>query len=93
MVKSVKKIEKSGKRAVRDRLLYCEALESQLLEKKKNLKTEKENSIFSQMLSGKVIKKYRMMKNTSGIVSCYLQKKHLKSERLILGKNKVINKE
>ena len=54
---------------------------------KKKLKGEKEKSIFSQVISGKIIKKYQNMTKTSGVVSKYFLNKHLQNKSLVFNRN------
>ena len=68
---------------VKKELLHCAVLKKQLAEKRPSLQTEKEKSIFAQCTSGKLIKKYKLQKDTTCIVSKYLQRKHMNSSSIV----------
>lgn len=76
VLQKVQKIQSSGKRAVRNRLLQCEVLEKQMLNHKSRLKTNQEKAKFAQILAGKILKKYKMMKRSSTLVSVFQQRKY-----------------
>lgn len=80
---NVEKIVKQGPDAIRKNLLSKEVLVNQLQERKTQMKDERNKSLYAQCLSGKIVKKYRMKKQLSGIVSTYLQRKHSVNEDLI----------
>lgn len=51
-----------GTDSVKKNLLYYEALFSQLKENQQKFKSEKEKSFYSNVISGKIVKKYRQTK-------------------------------
>lgn len=85
-IEKVKKIERSGPQAVRKRLLFAEALEQQLKERKKCFRDNKSRSIFAQCIAGKVLKKYKCMKMINHLVSSKTQTKHKTFKTLKLEK-------
>ena len=80
--RNVRKIMKQSMLEIKKRLLSAEVLEKQLKENKGKIKTEKGKSIYSQIIEGKIIKKYKCMKSISNLVSPYLQRKTLSAETL-----------
>lgn len=88
LVKRVQEIEKQGPKAVRQQLLFAEAFKEQLKIKAKEMKTETEKRVFSQIVSGKVIKKYKQGKNLSSFISVYRQRKYCDSESLIFTRSR-----
>lgn len=87
--RNVKKIMKKSDLEIRKRLLLSEVLENQLNENKSKMKTEKDKSVYSQILSGNIIKKYRFMKSISGLVSPHLQRKALSADALKYNRSKI----
>lgn len=65
---------KSGKEAVKSRLKFCEALITQIKERKANLKTEVSRSMLNQILAGKILKKYKVMRQAKSITSSYIHR-------------------
>lgn len=67
------------------RLTDSEILVKQLIKRKKEMKLEKEKSLFAQVISGNsIFKKYKMMRKSNSIVSAYLQRKNMNRKELIL---------
>ena len=89
IMNNIKIIESKGKEAVRQRLLYCEVLHKQLMERRKELKGEHSKSWFARLVSGKIVKKYKLMKTNSVLTSVYLQRKHLNSSNPISSRAKI----
>ncbi|XP_043471650.1 reticulocyte-binding protein 2 homolog a-like [Leptopilina heterotoma] len=88
VLKSVKKIEHKGSKEIRKKLFLHEAFIQQLKEKQLSLKGEKERSVFSQCLAGKVLKKYRLMNSMKHLVSTKTQKKYANSKSLNFEKSR-----
>lgn len=74
---NVDNIIKSGKNAIKSRLTFCEALVSQIKERKSSLKTEANHSMLNQVLAGKILKKYRVMRQATQIMSMHAQRKYM----------------
>lgn len=89
-ITSAKQIMKRGPPAVFKRLVFCESLVEQLKDKKKDMKTERDQSIFAQVISGKILKKYKMLGQAKGIVSKYYEKKNTSRKGLILSRSQKI---
>ena len=53
--------------------MFCEASVLQLTESKATLRTEKDKCLSSQLLSGKVLKKYKVEKKANTVVSAHLR--------------------
>ena len=87
--RNVRKIMKEFKLEIKKRLLSAEVLKKQLKENKGKLKTEKDKSIYSQIIAGKIIKKYKCMKSISNLVSPYLQRKTLSAETLKYNRSRI----
>lgn len=85
--KRVQEIERQGKDVVRKHILFGEVIKEHLSLKKADMKSEREKRIFSQILSGKIIKKYRLGKNLAKFVSPYEQRKYRNNTSLILSRN------
>lgn len=81
LVKQVQNIEKQGRDG--KQLLFSEVLKEQLRTKAKAMKTETEKRVFSQILAGKLIKKYKLEKDFSSFISVYRQRKYCDSESLV----------
>ena len=89
LLANVKHVEKQGPYAVRDRLMYCEVLESQLTENKKLTKNQSEKSIFSRAVAGKIIKKYKYVGRIKSLVSEYYQRKTSGINKIIVPRKKL----
>lgn len=61
-------------------------MKDQLRVKKYQMKSENEKRIFSQILSGKVVKKYKLTKDFAKFVSPYKQRKYCENNILVLGR-------
>lgn len=79
---------KQGEKVIREQLIFKEVLVTQLEEKKSQMKDEKSKSLFSQCLAGKLLKKYKIRKLLTPVVSKYLQKKHLLGTNLSFCRSK-----
>ena len=88
LLENVKKIELQGPKKVRDRLLYCEALEKQLSNRKSDLVNVKQKSNFAKCVGGKVMKKYGFVKKFAPFVSPYFQKKFEEPKSVIYVRSK-----
>lgn len=53
---------------VRKKLFYANVLESQLSESYKNLRSAKSKQLFTKIISGKIIKKYRCLKMSNSFL-------------------------
>ncbi|KAJ8668911.1 hypothetical protein QAD02_000170 [Eretmocerus hayati] len=76
-------VEAQGPVEVRKRLLYCEALEQQLSDRQKLLIKQKDKIVFRRCVSGKILKKYKCMKDMTNLVSLKSQKKYADSLSLV----------
>ena len=84
LLDSVKDIERKGRSALRKQLLQAGAIQKQLFNKRKILKTNQEKSLFAQALAGETLKKYKLMRSMSHIISPYLQKNTSNQNQLFL---------
>ena len=86
--KKVEETLQKGSEYVKRQLLFGEALVSQLTENKKKMITEQDKSIFAKVLSGRVLKKHKVMNKLSGVVSNYKQRKYSNDKSLTAGRSK-----
>lgn len=80
--KNVQKIMRLGESAVKKRLMFCEVLEKQLKDNKNKAVSQKEKTIYSRIIAGKIVRKYRCSRRLSTLVSMYQQRTNQHSATL-----------
>lgn len=88
ILEKVKEIEKSGSEEIHKKLIYGEVLKKQINDKMNTLGSKREKSILKQCLAGKIVKKYKTITKTSGLVSEYIQKKYSDSKSIVVNISK-----
>lgn len=68
--------------AIKKSLIFGEVLRNQLSENAKQLGTQKDKDIFSKVISGKIIRRYRMVGQASKIISYKMHKKQINNLKL-----------
>lgn len=87
ILQKVKEVENAGRRHIHKNLLQFEVLKKQIRDRQLLLKNERERSIFTQCLAGKVIKKYKEIKQISPFVSNYSLIKYKNIENIKFNRN------
>lgn len=63
--------------------MFCEVLEKQLKENKTKCKSQLDKLYYSNITSGKIVKKYKSVVKFSSLVNPYLQKKYSSSNNFL----------
>lgn len=79
-VKAIVGKKKNISKTVKKRLLFGEALVTQLKENRKELVDQKERQMFAKLLSGNILKKYRLMGKAKSFLSYKEQRNSLASK-------------